>query len=1035
MKKSFTEVRRGLNEELTHKKLAPMVDSFVSFASKDLGIKSLPKVELIPQGKESRSFGGFVPGENRIMLVTKNRHPMDIFRTLAHELVHCKQCEDGKIGKDIRKEGETGSPQENEANAMAGVLMRNWGRSNPDMFDSSYVTEEFNLEEGIQDPGNNKAVFLFGGPGSGKDYILSQVLQGHGLTELNSDIAFEYLLDKSGLSRKMPDSEAEKREPVRARAKEATKKKEKYLFDNRRGVIINGTGDDLEKIALLKDELERRGYDTKGIMVNTSNDVSKERNIARGEGGGREVPEPVRQAKWEDVQANRLGFAKLFGKDDYTEVDNSTDLRKASDKVKNSKLAEFGKIFKNISKWVNTPAESPAAQEYRQSEMQARGVTQEPTTRATRVSTRPSAPRPASVQVSDDHMSQARRLGLSYFGFGRFGRNIQGKNVVTHTIENGQLMAKPVKLQEDLRKWFKEKWVRFDTKGNIKGDCAREPGEGKPKCRPLAAAQSMTKDERAKSARRKRREDPVADRKGKGGKPIMVATEAKSWAQQAAIAIAKKKSGKYDKEGKRIDEQMLAEKNQPTNPELWARAKSLAKKKFDVYPSAYANGWASKWYKSKGGGWKTVSEQNVFEARRKRKDTEPDQENVPMSHTADTGGMSKVGYPTKPMAEGMIKKFFERHLTPKAKDQLTKRFVERKKKHQESGAKVTSDKIIRFSPESTARKVADELGIPHRAAFEHLRKAGHLSEGTLEEGAPHQKYIHPDRPGEHVAIPHSNPAIGTGKQIAKTITGGQKVSTSDATDFRRLRKLAKKHGWQLAENLDADFEMFLENAGEWGTDELAINYTDATPGQEYWKGKKKKKKKDVNEDYAAPMWYGFGNSDGKSGLTPVATRNTPMTTSGFTGAGPSIPMAEEKPKKKTLKAIRTEGENNLYYKTKEQGLPTNKGPDNFVPFTPAGVGAVKEEKSPAWQRKEGKDPEGGLNRKGIASYRRANPGSKLSMAVTTEPSKLKKGSKKAKRRLSFCRRMKGMKKKLTSAKTARDPNSRINKSLRKWNCE
>ena len=88
----------------------------------------------------------------------------------------------------------------------------------------------------------------------------------------------------------------------------------------------------------------------------------------------------------------------------------------------------------------------------------------------------------------------------------------------------------------------------------------------------------------------------------------------------------------------------------------------------------------------------------------------------------------------------------------------------------------------------------------------------------------------------------------------------------------------------------------------------------------------------------------------------------------------------------------------------------------------------------AWQRKEGKNPIGGLNRKGIASYRAANPGSKLSMAVTTKPSKLKPGSKSANRRKSFCARMKGMKSKLTSAKTARDPNSRINKSLRKWNC-
>ena len=87
-------------------------------------------------------------------------------------------------------------------------------------------------------------------------------------------------------------------------------------------------------------------------------------------------------------------------------------------------------------------------------------------------------------------------------------------------------------------------------------------------------------------------------------------------------------------------------------------------------------------------------------------------------------------------------------------------------------------------------------------------------------------------------------------------------------------------------------------------------------------------------------------------------------------------------------------------------------------------------KTPAWQRKEGKSKSGGLNRKGIASYRRANPGYKLKMAVTEKNPK----GKRAARRKSFCARMKGMKRKLTSAKTARDPNSRINKALRKWNC-
>ena len=97
-------------------------------------------------------------------------------------------------------------------------------------------------------------------------------------------------------------------------------------------------------------------------------------------------------------------------------------------------------------------------------------------------------------------------------------------------------------------------------------------------------------------------------------------------------------------------------------------------------------------------------------------------------------------------------------------------------------------------------------------------------------------------------------------------------------------------------------------------------------------------------------------------------------------------------------------------------------------------GTIKKAKVGAWQRKEGKSESGGLNAKGVASYRRENPGSKLKTAVTTKPSKLKAGSKSAKRRKSFCSRMSGMKKKLTSAKTANDPNSRINKSLRKWNC-
>ena len=89
-------------------------------------------------------------------------------------------------------------------------------------------------------------------------------------------------------------------------------------------------------------------------------------------------------------------------------------------------------------------------------------------------------------------------------------------------------------------------------------------------------------------------------------------------------------------------------------------------------------------------------------------------------------------------------------------------------------------------------------------------------------------------------------------------------------------------------------------------------------------------------------------------------------------------------------------------------------------------------KTPAWQRKAGKNPSGGLNKKGVASDRAANPGSKLKTAVTTKPSKLKKGSKAANRRKSFCARMTGMRKRQkASNNTGQD---RLSKSLRKWNC-
>jgi len=108
------------------------------------------------------------------------------------------------------------------------------------------------------------------------------------------------------------------------------------------------------------------------------------------------------------------------------------------------------------------------------------------------------------------------------------------------------------------------------------------------------------------------------------------------------------------------------------------------------------------------------------------------------------------------------------------------------------------------------------------------------------------------------------------------------------------------------------------------------------------------------------------------------------------------------------------------------------GNHNYEPYDDFDEQGVAEGEN--WSKHNNKRA-GGMSKKSVSVYRREHPGSKIQTAVTTKPSKLKKGSKAAKRRASFCARMRGMKKHRTGAKTAHDPNSNINKSLRRWHCE
>jgi len=207
-------------------------------------------------------------------------------------------------------------------------------------------------------------------------------------------------------------------------------------------------------------------------------------------------------------------------------------------------------------------------------------------------------------------------------------------------------------VKESLKDWFgkgkKGDWVRVDTKGEIKGDCAREEGEGKPKCMPRSKAHSMSKDDRASAARRKRAADPQADRPGTGNKPIMVKTQkeeakpsgkaTKPYSSHGIPKDATKaelksiRSNPNSSKGKKqlahwklnmhFKEQIdtvIAEANKPNDPKLWAAKKAAAKAKFDVYPSAYANGWAVQQYNKAGGTWRKTNESlNVNEDKNEK---------------------------------------------------------------------------------------------------------------------------------------------------------------------------------------------------------------------------------------------------------------------------------------------------------------------------------------------------------------------------------------------------------------------------------
>lgn len=232
--------------------------------------------------------------------------------------------------------------------------------------DSSYAFDRVNahIAEGINDPGIFKVVFLAGGPGSGKSFIVGKTaLTALGLKLINSDDAFEAALNKVGLKPTPEDIFSVKGQEVRGKAKALTALKQKLAMNGRLGLIIDGTGKDYLKIATQSARLRQLGYDTAMIFVNTDLETAQKRNAARE----RTLPADQVEKMWKDVQKNIGKFQNTFDPN-FIVVDNS-DGANYEGAVLNA--------FKKMQRWVGQAPKNAAAKKWIRDAKAERGIKEE----------------------------------------------------------------------------------------------------------------------------------------------------------------------------------------------------------------------------------------------------------------------------------------------------------------------------------------------------------------------------------------------------------------------------------------------------------------------------------------------------------------------------------------------------------------------------------------------------------------------------------------------------------------------------------
>jgi len=217
-----------------------------------------------------------------------------------------------------------------------------------------YINENYLLTEGVYDPSIFKAIFLAGGPGSGKSFVAKKTTLGLGLKSVNSDTLFEKLSKEAGMdltNMKLSGPTVKIRDEIRSKAKDLTAKQMDRYINGRIGLVIDGTGRNYNKIKQQRDRLELLGYDTYMIFVNTTLDVALERNEKRA----RSVPEELVTKYWKEVQDNIGKFQTLFGMSNFKVVDNSV--------YKEDKNL-FSDVWKDVMKFAKEPIQNHIAKKW-----------------------------------------------------------------------------------------------------------------------------------------------------------------------------------------------------------------------------------------------------------------------------------------------------------------------------------------------------------------------------------------------------------------------------------------------------------------------------------------------------------------------------------------------------------------------------------------------------------------------------------------------------------------------------------------------